>query len=82
MDSYLDRYGSGGLKPTWVRASLAVAPFSQNKKLPAHYAVSRKPVSSAVLRALLMTGLLLYFWSKQKILFWSAEYKWGWNFLA
>ena len=40
-------YGSGGLRPTPVRAALA-----QNKKLTPHYAVKRKPISSAVGRAL------------------------------
>ena len=46
--------GSGGLKPTPVRASLA-----QNKKLTPHYAVKRKPIPSAVGPALQMTGFLL-----------------------
>ena len=54
-------YGSGGLKPTPVRASLAVVLFAQNKRSPPHYAVNTKPVSSAAVRALQMTGLLLYF---------------------
>ena len=73
-------YGSGGLKPTPVRASLAVFLFAQNKRSPPHYAVNTKPMSSAAVRALQMTGLLLYFWSQQKIPFWIAECKWGWGF--
>ena len=75
-------YGSGGLKPTPVRASPDVVLFAQNKKLPPHYAVNTKPVSSAVVRALQITGLLLYFWGQQKIPFWIAECKRGWNLLA
>ena len=66
-------YGSGGLKPTSVRASLAVVLFTQNKKLPPHYAVKRKPVSSTVARALQITGLLLYFGGQQNITFWILE---------
>ena len=55
-------------KPTSVRASLAVILFAQNKKLPPHYEVNRKPVSSAVARTLETTGLLLYFWGQKKFL--------------
>ena len=58
-------YGSGGLKPTAVRAFLAAVLFTGNKKLLPHYAVNRKPVSSAVARALQMTG----FWARKKIPF-------------
>ena len=47
--------------------------FTQNKRSPPHYAVNTKPVSSAAVRALQMAGLPLYFWSKQKVLFWIAE---------
>ena len=47
--------------------------FTQNKRSPPHYAVNTKPVSSAAVRGLQMAGLSLYFWSKQKVLFWIAE---------
>ena len=46
--------------------------FAQNKKLPPHYVVNRKPIS-AVARALQTTGLLLYFGGQQKIPFWTSE---------
>ena len=64
-------YGSGGLKPTPVPASLAVVFFARNKGFSPHYAVNGKPVSPAVARALQKTGLLLYFWirSQQEIPF-------------
>ena len=79
-DGQINSYGSGGLKPTPVRASFAVVLFAQNKRSPPNYAVDTKPMSSAAVRALQMTDLLLYFWSQQKIPFWIAECKWGWGF--